>query len=519
VQVHKSEMGQGVLTALPMLVAEELRLPFERVRCELAPGAVRFRDARGNQTTGYSNSVIAAFGPFRSLGAAAREMLVAAAAARWGVEAAVLEARDGVVLDPRNAARRATYAQLPDDARRQPVPAAPALTPRADWRLLGRAVPRVDTPSKVDGSARFGWDVRLAGMRYAMVARCPAHGGRPRHVDDAQALRVGGVERVLRIGTGVVVVGCSAWSVRRGRDALQVEWEVGAGGARDSRSHERELVAALARDGVEARRAGDPGRARSAGGGRWIEADYYAPFLAHAAMEPLACTVQVRADRCDVWLGTQAPSRAQNWAAQLTGPPLEQVHVHTLQIGGAFGRRGEWDFVVEAVETARQLDGPVQLLWSREDDMRHDFYRPASAHRLAGRIGAGGALEVLTHRIAAPSIARRRSPEMLASGTDFLLTQGSSDLLYEIPQLRVDYHEVDLGVPVGFWRSVGHSYTPLSSRASSTSSPRWRDGIRSSSAPPCSPGTRGCASCSSVPRGSPGGAARCRRVVVAASRA
>jgi isoquinoline 1-oxidoreductase beta subunit len=471
VQVHKSEMGQGVLTALPMLVAEELDVPFARVEAQLAPGALRFRDARGNQTTGYSSSVSGSWLPFRTLGAAARAMLLQAAAQRWSVPVARLRTERGEVVDDGGAPppggpdgaragkpRRLPYAALLEEARRLPVPADPPLKPAARFALLGTRVPRVDTPSKVDGSACFGIDVRLPGMKTAVVARCPHRGGRARGHDPLPALRVPGVERVVPIGSGIAVVARDFWSASRGRDALVVDWDAGPAAGRDSQFHERELVARLALPGRDARREGDPAALAAAPGGRWVRADYHTPFLAHAAMEPLAATASLGAGRCDLWLGTQAPSRAQDWAAKVTGLPREQVFVHTLPLGGAFGRRGEWDFAVEAVELALACGVPVKVVWSRADDLRHDFYRPATANRLAARLDDDGSLRLLAHRVAAPSIARRRSPEALERGHDFLMTQGSADHPYAIEHQLIDYHEVDLGVPVGFWRSVGHSH-------------------------------------------------------------
>ena len=457
VQVHESEMGQGVLTALPMLVAEELDLPFERVEARLAPGALAFRDARGNQTTGYSSSVSGSWLPLRTMGATARLLLLQAAARRWGVDVESLRTEAGRVVAV-GGARSAAYHELLDEARELPIPAQAPLKSAASFRVIGRRIPRVDTPSKVDGTATFGIDVRLPGLRTAVIARCPRFGGQLRRHDPLPALRVPGVERVVAIGSGVAVVARDFWAASRGRDALVVEWQDGASAARSSADHERELVARLSQPGRDARVVGTPDEIAARSGGRRLCADYWTPFLAHAAMEPLAATAQVADGRCDLWLGTQAPSRAQDWAARLTGLPREQVFVHTLPLGGAFGRRGEWDFVVEAVEVAMATGWPVKVVWSRADDMRHDFYRPATANRLTARLAGDGGLELLTHRIAAPSVARRRSPEMLERGHDFLMTQGSSDHTYAIAHQRIDYHEVDLGVPVGFWRSVGHSH-------------------------------------------------------------
>jgi isoquinoline 1-oxidoreductase beta subunit len=462
VLVHKSEMGQGVLTALPMLIAEELELPMTRVTVGLAPAALEFRDARGNQTTGYSSSVSGGWMSFRRMGAAARTMLERAAAARWQVDPASVSAHQGAVWHEATR-RRLDYADLVGAARREPVPEPETvrLKQPAQFRLIGRAIPRLDTPARVDGSERFGYDVGLPGLRVAMLARGPARSGVPLRLETDAALAIRGVERVLVLDGAVAVVARDSYVARRGRDALRIEWQERDRAQLDTASMRARLHAALDVPGREARRTGvapSPGT-MARRGVRRLQADYHTPFLAHSAMEPLACTAWVRRDRCDLWLGTQAPSRAQDQAARLTGLPLERVFVHTLPIGGAFGRRGEWDYVVEAIEIARQCDFPVKLLWSREDDMRFDFYRPMTAERLTAVLAADGTPLELTHRIAAPSIARRRSPETLVDAVDVLMTQGSSDMRYAFPSLRVDYHEVDLGVPVGFWRSVGHSHT------------------------------------------------------------
>lgn len=461
IAVHKSEMGQGVLTALPMIIAEELELPFERVVVELAPAALRFRDARGNQSTGYSSSVSSTFLPFSKLGAAAREALRRAAAQTWNVPLERVAAVQGVLTNLDRPVERGHYGEFASRARELPVDADPPLKAAAARRLLGRTPQRRDTPAKVDGSARFAIDVQVPGMQIAVFERCPHFGGRLSRCDARAALQVRGVTAVHETPYGVAVVARDFWTAMRARAALICEWETGPHGAATSATQLQRLHAALDAPGAPAHVLGDVAavRARGRAAGRWIEADYDTPFLAHAALEPLATTAWVRPDRCDLWVGTQAPSRAQDQAAQLTGLPVESVHVHTQLIGGAFGRRGEWDYVLEAVDLARRVDGPVKVMWSRADDFRHDFYRPAVANRLAACIAADGRLIAWAHRLAGPSVARRRSPELLARGHDFLLTQGADDLRYAIPNLHVDYHEVDLGVPVGFWRSVGHSHT------------------------------------------------------------
>lgn len=459
VTVHKAEMGQGVLTALPMLIAEELALPMSRVAAVLAPAADEFRDERGNQSTGYSSSIRTSYLPFRTLGATARELLLVAAAHEWQADPTRLRVQDGYVVDPANSARRVPFSALLETARTLAVPVKPTLKDSLQFRLLGTRPTRLDTPSKIDGSAVFGIDFKLPGMKVAVLERTPTFDGVLSDVDDAAALAIPGVVSVRVLPVGVAVIADSFWAAQRGRAALKIDWDPGANEAQNSAQHERALTGPMPDQGHPARVRGDVDRLRRDPENRWLVADYFAPFLAHAALEPIATTVWFHDGLCEIWVGTQAPLRAQDAAMKVTGLPRERVKVNCLQIGGSFGRRGERDYITEAVTVARSMPAtPIKLMWSREDDMRADFYRPASAHRVAGCVNPQGELVGLAHRVVAPSVARRRAPEMLTTGHDFLLTQGSDDSLYDIPHLRVDYHELDLGVPVGFWRSVGHSY-------------------------------------------------------------
>lgn len=461
VDVHKAEMGQGVLTALPMLIAEELGLPMSKVTARIAPAGEQFLDERGNQTTGYSSSVRTSFLPFRMLGATARELLIAAAAYEWRVDAKRLRVRDGRVVDLSNPQRQARFGELLETARSLPVPKSPRLKDPVEFRLLGTRPTRLDTPSKIDGSAVFGMDFKLPGMLVVVLARPPTFDGILSDVDDAAALAIPGVIAVKSMQAGVAVFAENFWAAEKGRRALRIDWDPGANESQGSAQHERELVQSLTSIGSPARTSGDFERLRAAKSSdhRWLGSSYFAPFLAHAALEPIATTVLFHEGICEVWVGTQAPSRAHAVATKWSGLPPSKVKINCLPIGGSFGRRGEWDYVVEAVVVARSMPGtPIKLVWSREDDIRHDFYRPASAHQLLGCLNARGDLIGLEHRMAAPSIARRRTPEMLVNGYDRLMVQGSDDMLYDIGNLQVDYREVDLGVPVGFWRSVGHSH-------------------------------------------------------------
>jgi isoquinoline 1-oxidoreductase subunit beta len=452
IRVAKSEMGQGVFTALPMLIAEELDLSLDDVRVELAPGARAFRDARGQQATGYSSSISTSWQPYRSLAALARAQLTTAAAQKWGIEASRIELRNAFAVAGR---RRASFAALAARARKIEIDVPPQPKSRGAWRLIGRDVARIDTASKVDGSAKFGVDVSLPNMRIATIVRPPAAGAKATRVDATAAIKIAGVERVFEFGSGVAIVANNTFAAFKARELVKIEWSECAG-ASCSDSHRAELTRALDADGIVARSVG--ARRDIAATDRVLSADYHVPFVAHAALEPLAAVAHVQPNRCDLWIGTQAPSRAQFWGAKLTGLQEGQVFVHNHFIGGAFGRRGEWDYYCEAIELAKLLGVPVKTMWTRADDLQHDFYRPAAAHRLSARLDTSGAAVDFQARIAAPSIARRRSPEILSRGHDFLLTQGLSDHPYEFARQHVDYREVPLNVPVGFWRSVGHSH-------------------------------------------------------------
>ena len=357
---HKSEMGQGVRTALPMIVAEELGADWSRVRVEHArPGA----DFPNMRTAG-SGSVVASWAPLRTAAAAAREMLVAAAAARWGVEPATCATDRGAVVHAATG-RQLQFGALVDEAARLPVPTAPKLKDASTFRLLGTRVPQVDVHAMVTGTATYGIDVRVPGMRFAAVARPATHGGKVAHWSADRARAVDGVVEVVEIPTGVAVIATNSWAAMRGRDALEIEAAPGVGSAGDSAGYMRTLEQALERGGKTAVTRGDVAAALAAGSRR-MTATYRAPFQAHAAMEPLTCVAHVRDGACEVWCGTQAPNQAQDAVAKLLGIPLERVTMHVALLGGGFGRRLGVDYVVEAVELARRVSGPVQVVWSRD---------------------------------------------------------------------------------------------------------------------------------------------------------
>jgi isoquinoline 1-oxidoreductase beta subunit len=458
VVVDRSEMGQGVTTGLPMLIAEELEVDLERVGFEFAPAGPAYANpAFGMQITGGSTSTRSAWEPLRKAGAAARTMLVAAAAARWGVPASECRAEAGTVLHE-GSGRSADYGDLVAAAAEQPVPDEVAIKDPADLRLLGKPRPRMDTPPKVDGTAIFGIDVKVEGMRIATVARCPVFGGKVSGYDDAKARAVPGVRDVVRLDDErIAVVADHYWAALQGKRALDIEWDTGSNAGQTSErisSLFRELAAG---PGAVARDDGDveAGLRRAR---RRLRAAYELPFLAHATMEPMNCTADVRPDGCEVWAPTQNQTGSRGLASDLTGLPLESVTVHTTYLGGGFGRRAEIDFVADAVATSKAVGAPVKVVWSREDDVRHDFYRPASYHVLEAGLDGQGRPTAWTHRLVVPSIMLRWFPDMVQDGLDGEAVEGAAMLPYAIPNVRVDYHHAETGIPVGFWRSVNHTH-------------------------------------------------------------
>jgi len=454
--VDRSEMGQGVTTSLPMLLAEELEADWSKVRIEFAPADPKYNNLLfGMQGTGGSSSVRAAFTALRQAGAAAREVLIDAAAQTWSVDRAECHAENGAVVH--SGGRRLTYGHLVATAATLPVPADPPLKESADWKIIGTRVPRLDTPIKVDGSAEFGIDVTLPGMLTAVVARCPVFGGKVASFDAAAAQAVPGVRQVVQIASGIAVVADGYWPAKVGRDALQISWNEGATAAASSAGISRLLAERAGRPGVRARHDGTPDAALSVAARR-LEAVYETPFLAHATMEPMNAAAHVRPDGVDIWAPTQFQTGAHQLGAAIGGVPLEQVKVHTTYLGGGFGRRFELDFIQEALETSKAVGAPVKVVWSREDDTRHEFYRPASYHRLSAGLDGGNRPVAWTHRVVAPSIMIRLFPGTVQNNLDGEAVEGAVEMPYAVPNVHVDYVMADTGIPVGFWRSVNHSY-------------------------------------------------------------
>jgi isoquinoline 1-oxidoreductase beta subunit len=387
-------------------------------------------------------------------------MLISAAAATWGVDRAACHAERNAVLHPASR-RRLTYGQLARRAAALPVPADVPLKDPKTWRLAGKPTKRLDTRSKVNGSARFGIDVRVPGMLVAAVARSPVFGGKVRSFDAAPAKAVPGVRHVVQISSGVAVVADGYWPAKQGRDALQVVWDEGPVAAVSSASISRLFAEKGAQvSAALARHDGDPAAGLS-GAASNVEAVYELPFLAHATMEPMNCTAQVRPNGggVDIWAPTQFQTGAQMAGAQIGGVGPEKVSVHTTYLGGGFGRRFELDFITEALETSKAVGGaPVKVVWSREDDIQHAQYRPANYHRFRAGLGADGKPVAWSHRIVAPSIMSRVFPNMVQNGLDGEAVEGAMGMPYAIPNVHVDYVLTDTGIPVGFWRSVNNSY-------------------------------------------------------------
>lgn len=448
----KSEMGQGVLTSLAMLVAEELEVDWQRVRSEHAISS----EARyGLWRTGGSSSVRQNYEPYRKAGATARALLVAAAAERWHVDASTCRAEKGQVVHAASD-RRLDYGALAERAAQLPPPPEPTLKPRSKFGVIGKDLRRLDTPAKVDGSAVFGLDVRLPGMLVAQVVRPPDLGGKLASFDAKAALAVPGVVAVFEIPRGVAIVAKHFWAAQTGRKALSIRWTPGPNGALDNAAV-RALCAAAVAKGVEVRKEGDVDRAiASAGPKRTLEAVYDFPFLAHATLEPMNCTAKVEAGACELWVPTQSPTAAAEAAAKILGIAPDRVRVNTTLLGGGFGRRGDSDFVEDAVHVAKQMKVPVQVVYTREDDMRAGLYRPTGTNVMRGAVDTEGWPVVWEQRIASQSILREKGWPT-KDGIDFAAVEGVKNLPYAIPNVFVSWADVVLPVSTHWWRSVGSS--------------------------------------------------------------
>jgi len=450
-----TEMGQGVYTSLPMLVAEELDVELPQVRYEASPADPAYINPMvfGIQGTGGSTSVRAYWKPMREAGAAARQMLVAAAARVWKAEPADCRTEKGRVIH--KSGRSLSYGELADVAAGMPVPAQVTLKSPAQFRLLGKPAQRLDTAPKIDGSARYGMDVRFDGLLTALVARCPVPGGKVVSFDDSATVAVPGVRRVIEIPSGVAVLADTFWAAKKGRDALRIRWDEGAHAGLSSAVISRALAEATLSPAQVGRNDGDVAAVKPA---KRLEAVYEVPYLAHACMEPLNCTAWIREDSAELWLGTQSPGAVQQIVKSVTGIDPANVKVNTEFLGGGFGRRFAPDFVVDAALLSKRSGQPVKLVYTREDDMQAQYYRPAALMRFSAGLDAAGNLLSLTARNASPSIMEATGMMKIpANGVDVLAVEGVDDMPYAIPNLRVEYARHEPGPQVWFLRSVGHS--------------------------------------------------------------
>ncbi|HJW73028.1 MAG TPA: molybdopterin cofactor-binding domain-containing protein [Geothrix sp.] len=450
ITVPKVEMGQGVRTALPLVVAEEMDLDWSWVEVATGEPGPDF----ASMQTGGSTSVSSTWTPLRKAGAAAREMLLAAAAAQWGVSVDQCRTEHGFVLGP--GGKKLGYGDLAEAAGKQPIPKEPLLKKTGYHRLLGKRTPRFDGPAIVTGKAVYGLDVRRPGQRFAAVLHCPVPGGRPRTWDDTKARAVSGVKAVVKISSGLAVVAESTWAAFKGREALAptTTWDEGPGKAFSSAALETKLRAALGGPADEARKQGDAAKAL-AFAARTLEAEYAFPYQAHATVEPMNATLHLQGDAAEMWTGSQSPNHAQERAAAALSLPPERVKVHLALLGGGFGRRLGTDFSTEAAEVAKAVGGgPVQVVWDREDDFRHDLHHPATLHKLRAGVDASGALSAWAHRIAGPAVLRSWLGGKKSPGQAATEASGALDIPYAIPAIQVDFAEVEAPTPLGWWRGI-----------------------------------------------------------------
>lgn len=444
--IAKTEMGQGVRTSLAAILAEELEVPLEAVELVQAAPGPDFKQL----VTGGSTSVTSLFKPLREAGATAREMLVAAAAARWNVSDSACRAEAGSV---RHGSQSLPYGALAAEASRLPVPKAPALKPASAFRLIGKGLGRVNARAMAQGKATYGQDLALPGALPAVVVRPPVVGGKALKWNETAARAVPGVKAVVAIPSGVAVVALRLDQAREGAEALAVQWDLGPYATFDSSAYEATLRSLLQGEAPAQRQEGDALQTLATAP-KVVEAEYRFPFQGHAGIEPPACVAKVTPQGCEVWCGSQHPNDAQKRVAAALGLKPEQVIVHVELVGGGFGRRLSSEFVVEAAELARAFGAPVKVVWNREDDFRHERYHPMSLHRLRGALDASGKPAAWHHRVAAPSIALSWEEGKRAAWMPFSETAAAFDLPYGIPHLRVDYAEAPCPLPLGWWRAI-----------------------------------------------------------------
>jgi isoquinoline 1-oxidoreductase beta subunit len=452
----KVEMGQGIYTAIPMLIAEELEVPLDSVVLAHAPPNEKlFSDGLlGGQLTGGSTSVRYAWEPMRKAGATARILLVTAAAQQWKVDPASCHAERGAVVHAASG-RRLDYGKLAEAAARLPMPAQVVLKDPKDFKLIGTRARRLDSPGKIDGSAVFGLDVRVPGMVYAAIVGSPVLGGKLKSVDASHAMTIPGVRQVVKLPDAVAVVGNHTWAAKRGAAALVIVWDEGRGADYSTAKVVAELAQASKKTGAVARKDGDVAKGFK-DAAHHLDAVYEQPFLAHATMEPVNCTVSVRTDGCDIWVGTQVPTRAVDTAVKLTGLPADKIVIHNHLLGGGFGRRLETDFIAQAILIGKQTGAPVKVTYTREEDIQHDMYRPYYYDTISAGLDTAGKPVAWQHRIAGSSIMARFAPPAFKNGLDPDAVEVAATLPYDLPNQLIDYvRQEPQDVPTAFWRGVG----------------------------------------------------------------
>jgi isoquinoline 1-oxidoreductase subunit beta len=448
------EMGQGTYTAIPMILAEELDADFSKVALEHAPPNEKLyaNPMLGIQATGNSNSIRAFWKPLRQAGATTRAMLVQAAAQQWQVDPASCTAANSVVTHAASG-RSFEYGDLVDAAAAVPVPQDPPLKDPKDFTLIGKPLRRLDTPKKSDGSAIYGIDAMLPRMKFATLAACPVLGGKVAKVDDSAAKAIPGVRQIVVLDDLVAVVGDHMWAAKKGLDALKISWDEGPNAKISSADIWEDLRTASKRDGVVAKSVGDI--AKGLAQGERFDAEYEMPFLAHATMEPMNCTVHVTPNSCEVWIGTQAIARVQQYAAKAAGLPTDKVTVHQHLLGGGFGRRLEADMAESAVRIGKHVDGPVKVVWTREEDIRHDLYRPVYRDVISASL-QNGKIVAWKYKISGSSIMARWLPAGFQKGIDIDAVDSAVDMPYDIPNKHIEYVRAEPpAMQTGFWRGVG----------------------------------------------------------------
>ena len=462
VYIPSAEMGQGVRTALAMIVADELEADWKTIRVQQAPAGEAFKNPLlRDQLTVASASVRGYYEPLRKAGAAGRAVLVKAAAKQWGVAEDEWRAQKGVVTH-RKSGRKLSYGKLCEKAAAFKVPQDPVLKKESEFTYIGKDMPRLDIPEKVAGTAGYGMDVALPGMLYASIARPPAFGAKPAGYDEQAATAVKGVRNVIGTPSGIGVCADSLDAAWKGRDSLKVRWDKGALPGLDNDAIEKHFREELDKPGSKVKETGDVKQALAAAA-RKVEAVYFVPAIAHTTMEPMNCTVHLQKDRCDVWAPTQGPLVAKMVASQVAGMAPDKVHVHTTLLGCGLGRRAAPDFIVEGVILSKAAGKPVKLVWSREEDIQHDLFRPATCQRITAGLDAEGRLTAWSHKVVTPSLMKDIEPKAVVNGVDFMSLWGLADfpgspdnnnIAYEIPNFFLEFLIDDLPIPVAPWRSV-----------------------------------------------------------------